>query len=109
VKVFHARFFDGATEVPARGAVKWSLTPNNVSWGAEAAPNWSAIQVKGKTSGGPCSLVATDSGTGIKTAPVKVDVTSSPREDGASGGICIVEPLTGRSGGDSDFKDKPPQ
>jgi hypothetical protein len=113
VKIFRALFLDTAfsppKEVPAQAAVKWSLEPNLVSWGAEAGPNWSAIQIKGKTAGGPCKLVATDPGTGISTEPVNVDVTEKPRAPGPNTGVCTVEPLSGRSGGDADFKDKPPQ
>jgi hypothetical protein len=93
-RVFRARFFDTSVsppkEIPAGGTVKWSLSPNNVSWGAEAGPNWSAIEVKGKTAGGPCTLIATDPSTGISTVPVQVDITAEPREAGTVG-FCTVE------------------
>jgi hypothetical protein len=113
VKIFRAHFLDTAfsppKDVPAGANVVWSLTPNLVSWGAEAGPNWSAIQVKGKTAGGPCVLIATDPSTGLSTEPVNVDVTEKPRAPGPNTGICTVEPLSGRSGGDKDFGEKPPQ
>lgn len=112
-KIFRAHFLDTsvfpAKEVPPGAAVKWSLSPNNVSWGVEAGPNWSGIQVKGKTVGGPCVLIATDPSTGLKTEPVNVDVTQTPQPEGADTGICTVEPLSGRAASEGKFEDEPPQ
>jgi hypothetical protein len=117
-KIFRARFLDTALsppqEIPAGAAVKWSLDPNLVSWGVEAGPNWSGIQVKGKTVGGPCVLIATDPSSGISTEPVNVDVTETPRLPGATTGVCTVEPLAQgeRAGGrqaEDQFTDEPPQ
>jgi hypothetical protein len=117
-KIFRARFWDASAsppkEMPAGAAVKWSLEPNLVTWGQEMSPNWSAIQVKGKTAGGPCVLIATDPSNNLSTTPINVDVTETPRIPGANEGICSVEPLgmsagAGGRAADSDFKDEPPQ
>jgi hypothetical protein len=94
-KIFRAHFVDNSIppqEVPAQGDVKWSLTPNNVSWGAQAGPHWSAIEVTGKTVGGPCTLIATDPATGISTKPTTVDITETPRPPKPATGFCTVEP-----------------
>ena len=94
-KIFRARFFDlsvsPAQEIPAGADIKWSLTPNNVKWGAEAGPNWSAIKVTGKTAGS-CMLIATDPSSGLSTEPVQVGITEAPGPSKASIGYCTVEP-----------------
>jgi hypothetical protein len=93
-KIFHATFLDTSVSPPKEkapgAAVKWSLTPNNVKWGAQAGPNWSAIEVTGKTVGGPCKLIATDPSSGISTIPVDVDITEEPTPEGIVG-HCTVE------------------
>jgi hypothetical protein len=99
-KIFRATFLDDSNPpriVPAQGDVKWSLEPNLVKWGIQAGPKWSAIQVMGKTEGGPCTLIATDPVTGASTWPVRVDVTATPRERVLTG-YCVVEPLPEEGG-----------
>lgn len=110
-KIFKAMFWDNSV-LPSKlivpqGPVKWSLEPNNVSWGEQAGPNWSAIQVKGKTVGEGSVLVATDPASGVSTKPVLVDVTQEPRESKITTGICEVEDLP-PSKVPGNFRNEPP-
>lgn len=114
VGIFRARFWDESIippiEVPAKGDVKWSLTPNNVSWGPQVGDaHWQAIEVRGKTPG-KCSLTATDPATGIATKPIPVEVTTGPHTPAATAGLCRVEPLPPgtREHAAEEFSDEPP-